>query len=196
MGNSVLRALFGKKQVRVLMLGLDNAGKTTILHHMKGDNNYESIPTVGFNVETVKLRNITLNVWDVGGQDKIRPLWRHYFTGTDALIYVVDSTDLNRMEEAKAEFLRIVTDNQMAHAAVLIFANKSDLPKAASAPEVAELLGVQEMAAERDGRAWHIQQSCAKSGEGLPQGIEWLSEQLLASNAKKKKKKTPKPADS
>jgi len=187
MGNSVFRALFGKKQVRVLMLGLDNAGKTTILHHLKGDTNYESIPTVGFNVETVKMRNITLNVWDVGGQDKIRPLWKHYFTGTDALIFVVDSTDHQRMDEAKAEFLRIVTDAQMAHASVLIYANKSDLPKAASSAEILELIGVQDIG---EGRRWFIQSSCAKTGEGREDGITWLSEQLITkkTNTKKSKK--------
>ncbi len=71
--------------MRLLMLGLDAAGKTTILYKLKLNQDVTTIPTVGFNVETVTYKNVKFNVWDVGGQDKIRPLWRHYFSGMFAL---------------------------------------------------------------------------------------------------------------
>jgi signal recognition particle receptor subunit beta len=104
----------------------------------------------------------------------------------DALIFVVDSSDVGRMEDAKSEFLRIVDDAEIKDAAVLVFANKSDLPKAASAAEVAELLDLGRLAQE--GRPVHVQSACARSGEGLTEGIEWLTEQLMTRGKKPKKK--------
>ncbi|EDO25675.1 predicted protein, partial [Nematostella vectensis] len=85
---------FGNRQVRIVMLGLDAAGKTTILYKLKLKETVSTIPTIGFNVETLQpTKNVTLTIWDVGGQDKIRPLWRHYFQGTEGLLFVVDSSD-------------------------------------------------------------------------------------------------------
>ena len=106
------------------MLGLDAAGKTTILYHLKAGQNVTTIPTVGFNVETVQYKNVKFNVWDVGGQDKIRPLWRHYYTGTQGLIFVVDCADNDRLTEARDELHRILNDRDMKEAVVLLFANK------------------------------------------------------------------------
>ncbi|KAA8633611.1 hypothetical protein SMACR_06922 [Sordaria macrospora] len=119
--------LFGTKEVRVLMLGLDAAGKTTILYKLKLQDHVTTIPTVGFNVETVTLRNIKFNIWDVGGQDKIRPLWRHYYSGTQGLIFVVDSADHARIDEARVELHRIINDREMKDCLLLVFANKQDI---------------------------------------------------------------------
>ncbi len=83
---------------------------------------------VGFNVETVTYKNVKFNVWDVGGQDKIRPLWRHYYTGTQGLVFVVDSQDRERVDEAKQELHRILSDREMKECLLLVFANKQDLP--------------------------------------------------------------------
>lgn len=83
------------------MLGLDGAGKTTILFKLKLGEVVSSIPTIGFNVETVEYKNIKFTVWDVGGQDSIRAMWKHYYQNADALIYVVDSSDRNRFNTAK-----------------------------------------------------------------------------------------------
>lgn len=100
---------------------------TAILYKLKLDQDVTTIPTVGFNVETVTYKNTKFNVWDVGGQDKIRPLWRHYFSGTQGLIFVVDSNDRDRMEEAKSELARIIQDREMKDALLLVFANKQDI---------------------------------------------------------------------
>ena len=103
MFSKVFAGLIGKKDVRILMVGLDAAGKTTILYKLKLGEIVTTIPTIGFNVETVEYKNISFTVWDVGGQDKIRPLWRHYFQNPQGLIFVVDSNDRERIQEAKEE---------------------------------------------------------------------------------------------
>jgi ADP-ribosylation factor protein 6 len=122
----LLSKVFANKQMRILMLGLDAAGKTTILYKLKLNDSVNTIPTVGFNVESVTYKNVKFNVWDVGGQDKIRPLWRHYYTGTQGLIFVIDSADVDRMDEARQELQKIVTDREMKDAVILVFANKQD----------------------------------------------------------------------
>merc|ERR1711920_849621 len=122
--------MLGSKEMRILMVGLDAAGKTTILYKLKLGEVVTTIPTIGFNVETVEYKNISFTVWDVGGQDKIRPLWRHYYQGTQGLIFVVDSNDRDRSEDA------------MRDAILLVFANKQDLPNAMPAAEVTEKLGL------------------------------------------------------
>ncbi len=94
--------------ISFLIVGLDAAGKTTILYKLKLGEIVTTIPTIGFNVETVEYKNISFTVWDVGGQDKIRPLWRHYFQNTQGLIFVVDSNDRERVGEAREELTKMV----------------------------------------------------------------------------------------
>jgi len=103
-------------------VGLDAAGKTTILYKLKLGEIVTTIPTIGFNVETVEYKNISFTVWDVGGQDKIRPLWRHYFQNTQGLIFVVDSNDRDRIGEARDELHRMLNEDELRDAALLIFA--------------------------------------------------------------------------
>lgn len=120
---------FVHSYVRVLLSPrLTLCGATAILYKLKLDTDVTTIPTVGFNVETVTYKNTKFNVWDVGGQDKIRPLWRHYFSGTQGLIFVIDSNDRDRMEEARSELARIIQDREMKDALLLVFANKQDIP--------------------------------------------------------------------
>merc|ERR1711907_243828 len=115
MGNvfGKLFAGFTKRDMRILMVGLDAAGKTTILYKLKLGEIVTTIPTIGFNVETVEYKNINFTVWDVGGQDKIRKLWRHYFTNTDAIIYVVDSNDRERVTESREELEALLADSEL-----------------------------------------------------------------------------------
>ena len=127
------------------MVGLDAAGKTTILYKLKLGEVVTTIPTIGFNVETVEYKNISFTVWDVGGQDKIRPLWRHYYQNTQGLIFVVDSNDRERVEAAKDELHRMLSEDELSESVVLVFANKQDLPNALSAAELTDRLGLQSM---------------------------------------------------
>lgn len=163
------------------MLGLDAAGKTTILYKLKLDQDVTTIPTVGFNVETITYKNTKFNVWDVGGQDKIRPLWRHYFSGTQGLIFVVDSSDRDRMKEAKTELARIIQDREMKDALLLVFANKQDIIDAMEGSEVAQRLDLDNTAKDH---AWKVQPSCATSGEGIFEGLAWLSHNVKVPVAK------------
>merc|ERR1711977_289705 len=121
---------------RILMVGLDAAGKTTILYKMKLGEVVNTIPTIGFNVETVEYKNISFNVWDVGGQDKIRLLWRHYYQNTQGLIFVVDSNDRDRIEETREELHKMLNEDEMREVVLLVFANKQDLPNAMTAAEI------------------------------------------------------------
>merc|ERR1712032_112068 len=132
--------------------------------------------TIGFNVETVEYKNISFTVWDIGGQDKIRKLWRYYYQGTDGAIFIVDSNDRDRIEDARAELFNMLADEEMQTAVLLVFANKQDLPDALDASEVAEKLGLRDL---RD-RQWFIQSASATKGDGLYEGLDWLSKTLAA----------------
>ncbi|CAI8036533.1 ADP-ribosylation factor 4 [Geodia barretti] len=172
--SSFWQRLFGKKSMRILMVGLDAAGKTTILYKLKLGEIVTTIPTIGFNVETVEYKNISFTVWDVGGQDKIRPLWRHYFINTQGLIFVVDSNDRERVQEAREELNKMLEEDELRDAFLLVFANKQDLPQSMSVSEIQECLGLHQLR----NRKWYIQSACATQGTGLYEGLDWLSNEL------------------
>ena len=127
--------------------------------------------SIGFNVEQVDYKNISFTVWDVGGQDKIRPLWRHYYQNTEGLIFVVDSNDTDRLEAARDELHKMLNEDELRNAVVLVFANKQDLPNALSTSEMTEQLGLHQLRS----RQWYIQAACATTGDGLYEGLDWLS---------------------
>eukprot|EP00403_Amphidinium_massartii_P010694 CAMPEP_0178430636 /NCGR_PEP_ID=MMETSP0689_2-20121128/31425_1 /TAXON_ID=160604 /ORGANISM="Amphidinium massartii, Strain CS-259" /LENGTH=229 /DNA_ID=CAMNT_0020052505 /DNA_START=62 /DNA_END=749 /DNA_ORIENTATION=+ len=169
------------QEARLLMVGLDAAGKTTILYRLKLDQIVTTLPTVGFNVETVEYKNLRLTVWDLGGQEKIRrKLWRQYYFGTQGVIFVVDSSDQERIEDAQEELQSMLKDDDLAEAPLLVYANKQDLPEAMDSNEVAQRLGLTEL--EIDGgmsslapqppeRGWKKESSgwrqCCRSGHGF-----------------------------
>ncbi|KAL5167916.1 Protein EXPORTIN 1A [Glycine soja] len=165
---------FGNTEMRVVMLGLDAAGKTTILYKLHIGEVLSTVPTIGFNVEKVQYKNVIFTVWDVGGQEKLRPLWRHYFNNTDGLIYVVDSLDRERIGKAKQEFQTIINDPFMLNSVILVFANKQDLRGAMTPMEVCEGLGLFDL----KNRKWHIHGTCALKGDGLYEGLDWLASTL------------------
>ena len=170
----VWQRMLGSREMRILMVGLDAAGKTTILYKLKLGEVVNTIPTIGFNVETVEYKNISFNVWDVGGQDKIRLLWRHYYTNTQGLIYVVDSNDRERIDENREELHKMLAEEELRDAVLLVFANKQDLPGALTCPEITDKLGLHTIR----GRTWFIQSTCAVRGDGLYEGLDWLSKSV------------------
>merc|ERR1711936_1365357 len=103
-----------EKEVRLLMLGLDNAGKTTILKKFNGEDIDTISPTLGFNIKTLEHRGFKLNIWDVGGQKSLRSYWRNYFESTDALIWVVDSADRMRLSDCKKELHALLVEERLA----------------------------------------------------------------------------------
>ena len=165
--------VFGKKEARILMVGLDAAGKTTIVYKLKLGEVLNSIPTIGFNVETVEFKNIKFNVWDVGGQDKIRTLWRHYYPNTQGLIFVVDSSDRARVDLAREELHKMLAEEDLKDAVLLVFANKQDLG-VMSVAEVIDKLDLQSIR----GRDWFCQGTSALTGTGLYEGLNWMTKKL------------------
>lgn len=155
------------------MLGLDGAGKTTILFKLKLGEVVSSIPTIGFNVETVEYKNIKFTVWDVGGQDSIRAMWKHYYQNADALIYVVDSSDRNRFGTAKEVLQKMLQEEELKDAVLLVMANKSDC-KDLSLDEIVQGLELPNI----KNRPWHCQSTSAHSGFGLTEALDWLSKQM------------------
>ena len=170
----LLPILLGKTQCRILMVGLDAAGKTTILYQLKLGEMTNTAPTLGFNVETVSYKNIEFMVWDMGGQDAIRPLWRHYYENAQALIFVVDSADEERLDEAREELAKLMGEEQLKDAILLVYANKQDMPEALGVQEVADALELTSV----QGRTWYIQAASAASGDGIRDGLDWLAGKL------------------
>nr|XP_031529292.1 E3 ubiquitin-protein ligase TRIM23 [Vicugna pacos] len=166
-----------KMEIRVVTLGLDGAGKTTILFKLKQDEFMQPIPTIGFNVETVEYKNLKFTIWDVGGKHKLRPLWKHYYLNTQAVVFVVDSSHRDRVSEAHSELAKLLTEKELRDALLLIFANKQDVAGALSVEEITELLSLHKLCC---GRSWYIQGCDARSGMGLYEGLDWLSRQLVA----------------
>ncbi|KAM9928029.1 hypothetical protein OXX59_002113 [Metschnikowia pulcherrima] len=158
--------------MRILMLGLDNAGKTTILYRLKLGKTSKTVPTVGFNVETVKHRNVSFAVWDCGGQERIRPLWRHYFTGTNALIYVVDSSDLDRLDESRKELMRVISDKELANCLLIVLANKQDVAGAIKPKDLIERFDMSSLSQQH---TWSVIPTVATDGTGLGETLNWIS---------------------
>ncbi|GLE05939.1 hypothetical protein PINS_up021566 [Pythium insidiosum] len=170
---SILKKVKEKeRELRVLMLGLDNAGKTTILKKFMGQDITEISPTLGFDIQTLEYKEFKLNVWDIGGQQTIRSYWRNYFEQTDGLVWVVDSADRRRLEDCKTELKKLLTQEKLAGATLLIFANKQDLPGALSVAEIADALDLR--SEQFSTRHWNIVSCSAVTGDGLIDGIDWL----------------------
>ncbi|KAK2711746.1 E3 ubiquitin-protein ligase TRIM23-like isoform X2 [Artemia franciscana] len=165
-----------KVEARVITLGLDGAGKTSILFKLKQDEFLSTIPTIGFNVETIEYPSLKLTLWDVGGGAKLRPLWKHYYLHTQAVIFVVDSVDRDRFAEATAELTKIANEKELRNSALLILANKQDLPSAASVEEITQAFSLSSLLC---GQFWHIQPCNVPSGTGLSEALQWLTRQLV-----------------
>lgn len=171
--SSLFDKLFNSKVERkLLVLGLDNAGKTTFLYNLQLGEVRESPPTIGFNCENVEYRNIRFTAWDVGGQKKLRGLWQHYYHDTHGLIFVVDSADLegDRLASAKEELHTMLQSDGLRDAKVLILANKQDSKHALPPSKVASELGMGDIRSHE----WFVQGACCKTGEGIHEGMDWL----------------------
>ncbi|XP_075222026.1 ADP ribosylation factor-like 2 isoform X1 [Lycorma delicatula] len=165
-----------EKEMRILMLGLDNAGKTTILKRFNGEKIDTISPTLGFNIKTLEHRGYKLNVWDVGGQKSLRSYWRNYFESTDGLIWVVDSADKRRLEDCCNELHSLLKEERLAGATLLVFANKQDLPGAFSSEEIRDILELDKIKTHH----WQIIKSSAVTGENLLIGIDWIIDDIAA----------------
>ncbi|KYR02983.1 ADP-ribosylation factor-related protein [Tieghemostelium lacteum] len=173
--SGIVNLFDAKKDYRILMIGLDNAGKTTILYRLKIAETVSTIPTIGFNVETINYRsNINFTVWDVGGQSRIRSLWRHYYQNSNAIIFVLDSTDRDRMTEVKEEIDGLLLEECLKGVPILLLSNKQDLPGSLNSNEISTILNLY---AIKD-RKWYIQPTCGINGDGLYEGFDFITKSL------------------
>ncbi|RXW24240.1 hypothetical protein EST38_g1623 [Candolleomyces aberdarensis] len=159
-----------EREMRILFLGLDNAGKTTILKKLNNEDISGISPTLGFNIKTFVHGKYTLNIWDVGGQRTLRPYWRNYFEQTDALVWVVDSSDRMRMQDCKEELHSLLTEDRLAGASLMIFANKQDLPGSMTEAQIQEVLDLPSIKSHH----WTIWPCSAVTGENLVSGLDWV----------------------
>ncbi|MES1917164.1 MAG: hypothetical protein MHM6MM_008920 [Cercozoa sp. M6MM] len=182
MGNllsSIVKMFSGMDESRLIVVGLDAAGKTTLLYNLKLGQNIVTIPTIGFNVERLQYKNLEFEAWDIGGQEHIRKLWHHYFQNTDGIIFVVDSSDGERIDQtdpstgnAKEELSAVLSSDELRGVPLLVMANKQDLPGAVGVSELTERLALDQL---RD-RKWHAQACIATTGDGIYEGLDWLAD--------------------
>ncbi|OQV15523.1 ADP-ribosylation factor-like protein 5A [Hypsibius exemplaris] len=171
---SRLWRLFGDEEHKVLILGLDNAGKTTILYQFTMKEVVHTSPTIGSNVEEIRWNRIRFVMWDLAGQESLRISWTSYYSSAEFLILVVDSMDRERVGLVKEELYRMLAHEDLRKASVLVLANKQDLKGAMSAAELSGLLNLTSIKSHR----WQIQACCALTGDGLYQGLEWMSNHI------------------
>eukprot|EP00033_Pygsuia_biforma_P000855 GCRY01000993.1.p1 GENE.GCRY01000993.1~~GCRY01000993.1.p1 ORF type:complete len:180 (+),score=9.67 GCRY01000993.1:290-829(+) len=164
------KLVFGKQESKIVIVGLHNAGKTTILYKYLLNEVVSTVPTIGSNVEEIVYNKVKFLMWDLGGQDSLRPSWSTYYTDTQALILVIDSSEPETLPLAKKELEKILINDDLKDSALLIFANKQDVKGALSAEAISNQLNLHAI----KGFDWHIQGCCALNGQGLYEGLDWI----------------------
>jgi small GTP-binding protein len=167
--------IHGSKEVRILILGLESAGKTTILYQIKMGETVKTVPISEFNVESITYKGLTFTVWDIGTQDKNRILGKQYYHNADCVIFVIDSNDKERIEDAAEEFRKMLTEEELKNVICLVMANKQDLPGAIPPVEIKKILSLEQF----KGRKCLVQGTSATTGQGLKEGLDWIAGMLL-----------------
>ncbi|NWX65662.1 ARL14 protein, partial [Promerops cafer] len=158
------------KRANILMLGLDSAGKSTLLYKFRYKDAFLTMPTIGFNVDMIEAgKDFTLTFWDVGGQKKMRELWSCFLEDAGGLLYVVDSSDKRRLDESRREFELILKNESIRNVPVVVLANKQDLPGALNAEEITRRFRMKKYCSDRN---WYVQPCCAITGEGLAEALQ------------------------
>eukprot|EP00483_Globobulimina_turgida_P000321 UN00321 len=162
-----------RKEFRILLLGLDSAGKTTILHQFLSGKKKATVPTIGFTVESLIKDNVHFSVWDVGGQDKLRPLWRQYYAGTQGLIFVVDAADTKRLELVKDEIHYLMHEIELKYSIMAVVANKQDLADALQNDKLSQKLELTKLKCK-----YKVFECVATQNIGIAEILNWLSENM------------------
>lgn len=171
------RNLFGGDSAcKIVIVGLNNAGKTTILYKLHLGQVVQTQPTIGSNVEEVRHDNLSFQVWDLGGQENLRANWSMYFEEADAVVFVVDSNDQENMVLAKMELFNVVLHEDLKYSCLLVLANKQDIQGSRNAGEIASDLSLHTIRTHE----WQIQSCCALTGEGLQEGLTWIASRVRA----------------
>lgn len=171
-----LMAVFGDHEHKVIIIGLDNAGKTTILYQFLMKEAVYTTPTTGSNVEEINFKKTRFLIWDIGGQETLRASWNAYYCNTEIVIVVVDSTDRERLTLTKDELHKMLAHEELQNASVLVMANKQDMKDSMSAAEISQCLTLDSITKH----SWHVQACCALTGEGLPASLDWMHSRVEA----------------
>ncbi|GFR46884.1 hypothetical protein Agub_g8525 [Astrephomene gubernaculifera] len=193
----LLQTLFPSKgeDGRLLCIGLDASGRTSWLYSLLLPGQHiTTIPTIGFNVETVKHNGCSLCIWDVGGCDKIRPLWRHYFAGTQGLVFFVDGSDIERMDEVAEQLRWLTAAEELREAFVLVVSNKQDLPRALSPQQVSERLRLPEVLGQ-GGRMWTCLPGTLCDEKANKAQLDWITTVLRQHQQQQRERAAARAAD-
>ncbi|KAK3220761.1 hypothetical protein Dsin_014731 [Dipteronia sinensis] len=171
--------IFSKTEFHVLILGIDKAGKTTLLEKLKSlYTNVEGlppdriVPTVGLNIGRIEVPNSKLVFWDLGGQPGLRSIWEKYFEEAHAVVYVIDAACPSRFEDSKSALEKVLRHEDLQGAPLMILANKQDISDAVSADELAQYLDLKKL----DERVYMFEAVSAVDGMGIKESVEWLLE--------------------
>ena len=162
---------------RILLLGLDNSGKTTILYKLNKGEFLLTTPTIGFNVESFKYKKTTFIAWDVGGQDRLRKLWNHYFEKTHGIIFVIDINDSDRISSFLDEIKKLLSDDKLVNVPFLIFGNKNDLGIKINTMHIYQEIDSY-IQTNKLHNKFYINLCSAKTGNGLYEGLDWLDKEI------------------
>lgn len=165
---------FQSKKAQILILGLDASGKTTILNRLKHGEHSVTIPTIGFNHESFTFGNLTFSAFDIGGQTKFRKLWHHYYSNSDAIVFIIDAGDRGRFQTAHMELHKLLSNPVLQNIPFLVFANKQDLPNSATTSELTNEMKLYSV----KNRPWKVCESVGVTGVGIDQGFQWLSDNI------------------
>lgn len=164
----------------MVILGIDNAGKTTLLEQLKTIYGAKGLPldrippTIGFNIGRIQVGQVMAVFWDLGGSATFRTVWHNYYSEVQGIIFVIDSADPTRMEEAKTTMVELLDHEHLRSVPLLLFANKQDKPGALDIKEISRIFDIEILLGDR---RHHVLQCSALKGEGLEPGVRWLLEE-------------------
>lgn len=182
MFNSVLSYLgLYNKKANIVFLGLDNAGKTALLHVLKNDTVTQTRPTIHPHSEELKMGNLKLNTYDLGGHETARKIWKDYFPAVSAILFLVDSVDVNRFPEAKKELEKILETPELVNIPIAILGNKIDMKGSVSVDELKQALGYDDILS-RETRPMEIFMVSVAKKIGYSAALEWISKNLPEDN--------------
>ncbi|KAF9198127.1 ADP-ribosylation factor-like protein 8B-A [Haplosporangium sp. Z 27] len=167
-----LKSLFYKTEMELTLVGLQNSGKTTLVNVIaSGQFSEDMIPTVGFNMRKVTKGNVTMKLWDIGGQPRFRSMWERYCRGVNAIVFVIDAADHDKLDAARTELRSLLDKPQLAFIPVLVLGNKNDLPGALTVDQIVEVMNLKQIA-NRDVSCYSIS---AKNQVNIDITLQWLT---------------------